>query len=587
MAFDGAYLHKIKQELDGLAGARIDKISQPTHDTVVIVLRGIEKGNQRLLICAEAAGAKLHFTKASLENPKTAPMFCMLLRKHLGSGRLLRTEQAGLDRILTLVFESVNELGDKVELSLCCEIMGRRSNIILINQEGKVIDAIKRVDFVTSEVRQIFSGITYQPPPMQQKQNLLVCQPQEVSAAIRQGNDIPLSKAILELTEGFSPVLCREISYRVTGGSDTTAGALDAAEELRLTETLAVVKAALEPGGGIPTLVRDVQGKLVEFSFLPLAQYPAEYTTEQAAGYSALLDGFFSGRDVAEGMRQKSGDFRKQLVVLRDRLVRKLTAQRPELLASQDRDKKREYGDLITANIYRMQKGDTILHAVNFFDPESGEIDVPLDPRKSPSQNAQRYFGEYRKAATAEAKLRELITKGEHELEYLETVISELDRAVTEIELTAIREEAVAQGLVKNRSREKQKPVKLAPHRYLSSDGFLILSGRNNVQNDQLTLREAQNYDMWLHTQKIPGSHTIIVTEGRREIPNQTLEEAAVIAACNSGAGDTQAKVPVDYTYIKNVKKPGGAKPGMVIYETYQTAMVQPDKARAKALLQP
>lgn len=585
MALDGAYLHKIKQELDRLAGARIDKVSQPTHDSIVIILRGFSGGNHRLLISAEASGAKLQLTKGQLENPKTAPMFCMLLRKHLGSGRLLRVEQQGLDRVLSLVFETVNELGDKVELSLICEIMGRRSNLVLVNADGRIIDAIKRVDFVTSEVRQLLSGITYQPPPAQQKLNPTEAAPGQLTQAITEGRDLPLSKAVLEAIEGFSPVLAREVSFRVTATADTVVGEMTEDQRTRLTQVLAQVQQALAPEGGAPTLVRDLAGKAVEFSFLPLTQYPDNWPVEQAESYSLLLDRVYTGKDVAESMRQKSGDLRKQLCVVRDRLIRKLAAQKQELLSSQNREQKREYGDIIASNIYQMKKGDKILQTVNFFDPEGGTVEIPLDPLLTPPQNAQRYYSDYRKAATAEQKLSALIAAGEHELDYLESVLSELDRATTEAELAAIREEAVAQGYSRSRPGPRgMKPQKLTFLRYRSSDDFLILSGRNNVQNDQLTLREAQNYDLWLHTQKIPGSHTVIITDGCRELPDRTIEEAAVIAACNSGAGNSNAKVPVDYTHIKNVKKPRGAKPGMVIYDNYQTAMVEPDRERAQAL---
>lgn len=583
MAFDGAYLHKIKQEIDKLAGGRIDKISQPTHDSIVIALRS-GGANHKLLISAEAAGAKLHLTKSALENPHSAPMFCMLLRKHLGGGKLLRTQQQGLDRILTLVFEATNELGDRVELSLVCEIMGRRSNIILVNADGRIIDAIKRVDFVTSEVRQILSGLTYTLPPAQQKLNPLVTSPQVMAQAVCGGRELPLSKALLEQVEGLSPMLTREVGCFVCGTADTAVSELSPQQRERLTSFLGVLQAAMEEDGGQPWVVRDGKGKPVDFCLIEPKQFPDSYRVEQAEGYSALLDGFYRNKDVAERVRQKSGDLRKLLCVVRDRVARKVAAQQQELLESQDREQKKQWGDIISANIYQMQKGDNILQTVDFFDPAQPTVEIPLDPMLTPSRNAQRYYGIYRKAVTAEGKLRELIASGEHELAYLETVIAELDRAESDAELQAIREEAAAQGYSRPASKEQgKKPVKLAPLRYISSDGFTILSGRNNLQNDQLTLRDATNYDLWLHTQKIPGSHTIILTDGCRELPNSTLEEAAVIAACNSSAGES-SKVPVDYTYIKNVKKPRGAKPGMVIYETYQTAIVDPDKERAEAL---
>lgn len=589
MPFDGGYLHKISQEITALAGARIDKISQPGRELVMITLRG-SGANKKLLLSADATAPKVHFTTQTLENPKAAPMFCMLLRKRLGSGKLLRAEQQGLDRILRLVFETVNELGDRVETSLICEIMGRHSNIILVDQGGKIIDAAKRVDFVTSEVRQILPGMTYTPPPAQSKKSLLNLSPGEVAETILSGRDIPLWKAVLEQAEGLSPLVCREVALFACGATDSPPSSLTAEQRQRLVFYLGVVATALEEGCGTPTLVRDANGKEIEFSYLDLAQYPESsgYRTEHFQGYSALLDSFYQGKDSRERMRQKTAQLHKSLCTLRDRLARKLVHQRQELLDTANRQRYREWGDIISANLYRMERGDRSLRAQNFFSPEGEEIEIPLDPTYTPAKNAQKYYGEYRKAATAEGKLQELIAKGELELEYLGSAIAELERAGSEEELQGIREELVSQGYIRRDQRQKQRPVKLPPLRYRSSDGFLILCGRNNLQNDQLTLREARNYDLWLHVQKIHGAHVIVVTEGEREIPDRTVEEAAVIAAVNSAAGTAEAgagaKVPVDYTYIKNVRKPNGAKPGMVIYDSYQTALVPADHRRAREL---
>ena len=588
MPFDGGFLHKITQEIGALAGARIDKISQPGRELVMLTLRG-NGANRKLLLSADATAPKVHFTTQSLENPKAAPMFCMLLRKHLGSGKLLRAQQQGLDRILRLVFETVNELGDKVETSLVCEIMGRHSNIILVDQGGKIIDAAKRVDFVTSEVRQVLPGMSYTPPPAQSKKSLLEISPQKMAAAIRTGRDIPLWKAVLEQGEGLSPLVCREVSAFVCGPADLTPSQLTPQQMERLTFFLGTVSTALGEGCGTPTLVRDPAGKYVEFSYLDLRQYPEGYEIQHLESYSALLDCFYEGKDSRERMRQKTAQLHKSLVTLRERLARKLTHQRQELLETGERQKYREWGDIISANLYRMERGDKLLRAENFFSETGEEVEIPLEPTFTPSKNAQKYYAEYRKAATAEVKLRELIAKGEQELVYLESAIAELERASSQEELQGIREELMSQGYLRREQKQKQRPVKLPPLRYRSSDGFLILCGRNNLQNDQLTLREAQNYDLWLHTQKIHGAHVIIVAEGARQIPNRTIEEAAVIAAVNSAAGmgaagPVGAKVPVDYTFIRNVKKPGGAKPGMVVYDPYQTALVEVDFRRAEAL---
>ena len=586
MPFDGGFLHKISQEINALAGARIDKISQPGRELVLLTLRGSGQ-NRRLLLSADATAPKVHFTTQALENPKAAPMFCMLLRKHLGSGRLIAARQQGLDRVLRIVFETVNDLGDKVETSLICEIMGRHSNIILVDQSDKIIDAAKRVDFVTSEVRQVLPGMTYTPPPAQSKKSLLTIPPHQLAAAILAGRDIPLPKAILEQGEGLSPLVCREISAFVCGPADAVPSSLTPDQQERLTFYLKVVATALEEGCGAPTLVRDPQGRWVDFSYLDLRQFPPDYQVQHPESYSALLDLFYEGKDQRERMRQKTAQLHKSLCTLRDRLTRKLAAQGQELLDTAGRQRYKEWGDIISANLYRMERGDRVLRAQNFFSGQGEEVEIPLDATLSPAKNAQRYYGEYRKAATAEGKLRELIAKGEQERAYLESAIAELERAGSEEELAGIREELISQGYLRRDQRQKQRAVKLQPLRYRSSDGFLILCGRNNLQNDQLTLREARNYDLWLHTQKIHGAHVIVFTEGAREIPDRTVEEAAVIAACNSSAGTgaaAGAKIPVDYTLVRNVKKPGGAKPGMVIYETYQTAMVEPDRRRIEAL---
>ena len=582
MAFDGAYLYKIKQEIDTMIGGRIDKVSQPTRESIVVGIRSGGK-NHKLFISAEASGSKLHFTTTQMENPKTAPMFCMLLRKHLTGGRLVRTEQYGMDRTLAIVVEAVNELGDRVELSLVCEIMGRRSNIILVNHNNKVIDAIKRVDFVTSEVRQILSGITYELPPKQEKMNPVATSSKDLCEGISVENTLPLSRAILTTIEGFSPMISRDISVYVTGEKDTIVGELSPPEYARLDKYLQQIKTALSPEGGTPMIVQNESGKPIDFTFFAPVQYPENYPIIPVKTYSEVLELFYTRKDKADSVRQKSADLHKLLVNAKDRIARKLLIQSKELLKSQDREIKRKYGDIISSNIYQIQKGDTKLVTVDFYDEAAPQIEIPLDIMLTPSKNAQKYYSNYKKACTAEIKLKELMESGQYELEYISSVISQLERAETDVELYALREEIANQGYGKNQRKTNQKQPKLLPHKYISSDGFIIYSGKNNVQNDQLTLKDSSNYDLWFHTQKIPGSHTVIMTDGHREIPNSTIEEACVIAACNSSARNS-SKVPVDYAYIKFVKKPRGAKPGMVIYNEFKTAIVEPDIDRISKL---
>ena len=588
MPFDGGFLHKISQEIDGLAGARVDKISQPARELIVLALRH-PAGSRKLLLSASATAPKVHFTQLSLENPKAAPMFCMLLRKRLGGGRLVEVSQLGLDRVLTLTFECYNELGDLVRLSLVCEIMGRHSNVILVDGEGRIVDAVKRVDFVTSEARQVLPGLPYTPPPAQDKLSLLTQPAGEVARAVLDGRDIPLSKAVLERAQGLSPMVCREVSQFVCGGADLPVGRLTPAQGERLAFYLGVVATALRPDGGRPCLVRDDRGRAQDFCYLSPIQYPGDWTVEVLDSYSALVDQFFTGRDTAEEMRHKSARLHKQMTTLRDRLRRKLLAQEEDLTACAGRDTYKQWGDIISANLYAMARGDRVLEAENFFSPDGGTVKIPLDPMLTPAQNAQRYYGEYRKAATAEAKLRELMEKGRVELEYLESVLSQLERAGTTDELEGIREELLSQGYVRGEKGKNKKPLRLSPLRFVSSDGYTILCGRNNLQNDQLTLREAKGRDLWLHTQKIHGSHVILQSRGTDEFPLRTIEEAAVIAACHSAAGanaDRFTKIPVDYTPVRFVKKPRGGRPGMVIYDTYETVLVGADHALAQSLLE-
>ncbi|MBP1558745.1 MAG: NFACT family protein [Oscillospiraceae bacterium] len=582
MALDGAYLSLLAREIREKVGeARIDKISQPARDTLVIALRW-RGGGGKLLLNAGAAAARVHFVTETPENPKAAPMFCMLMRKHLGSGRLVGVEQVGMDRILHLKFETVNELGDTVVLTLAIEIMGRHSNLMLIGHDGRVIDAIKRVDQSTSSVRPILPGVAYTLPPQQHKLSPLEHSAEELCTAVTGGRNAELSKGILEQVEGLSPVVCRELAGYALRGSTNTAGQLNKEQTTRLTAAFAALKNHLEDPA--PTLVLDEGGRPIEFSYLPLEQYGnlrrRSYEGEHAC--SDLLCDFFREKDRVERTRQRSGDLLRLLVNATDRVARRLDTQRQELAQSQERDTLRKYGDLLSANLYTLQKGDSKAVVQDFYDPEGAMVEIPLDMRLTPTQNAQHYYSEYRKADTAEKKLRVLIEKGEEELEYLDSVFDALTRASMESELTAIRAELAQQGYVRANSQRGQKPAKLQPMRYRSSDGFLILCGRNNLQNDQLTLKDSRNYDLWFHTQKIPGSHTVVVAEGK-EIPNRTMEEAAIIAAYNSKAR-ASSKVPVDYVLIKYVKKPQGAKPGMVIYDNYKTAIVTPDEDLVRAL---
>lgn len=590
MALDGALLRQIKHELEGcLIGSRVDKIHQFSREEMVFVLRLREPAadgarSAKLYLSAGADSPRLHLTSSSFENPKSPPMFCMLMRKHLGSAKLLEIRQVGLDRILHLIFETRNEMGDLIELTVAIEIMGRHSNIILIDENGRVIDSIKRIDDTMSSVRPILPGVRYTLPPAQDKLDLITSTPEQIEQRLIEGKDTPLSKALLAAVQGVSPIVCREVANYVFVGDDRVISEMTPDHFDRLRFFLSRVILMARDYTGTPTSVIDSRKKPMDFSFLDIHQYGGSMFTRTYDSYSQLLDDFYTQRDNIQRMRHRSSDLLKVLANTADRIARKLSLQQKELADCSDRETWKIYGDLISANLYSIQKGDRTARLINFYDEEQSEVVIPLDPRKTPAQNAQKYYGEYRKADTAEKKLRELIEEGQQEAVYIDSVFDALTRAQTNDELTAIRAELAEQGYLRKKgsAAKKGKEPKLAPKRYRSDDGFTILVGRNNVQNDQLTLKEARGRDYWFHTKNIPGSHTIVVSNGQ-EVPDSTLHQAAILAAVNSKAAES-SQVPVDYTLIKNVKKPRGAKPGMVIYVSYQTAYVTPDLELEKRL---
>lgn len=590
MALDGALLRQIKHELEGcLIGSRVDKIHQFSREEMVFVLRLREPAadgarSAKLYLSAGADSPRLHLTSSSFENPKSPPMFCMLMRKHLGSAKLLEIRQVGLDRILHLIFETRNEMGDLIELTVAIEIMGRHSNIILIDENGRVIDSIKRIDDTMSSVRPILPGVHYTLPPAQDKLDLITSTPEQIEQRLIEGKDTPLSKALLAAVQGVSPIVCREVANYVFVGDDRVISQMTPDHFDRLRFFLSRVILMARDYTGTPTSVIDSRKKPMDFSFLDIHQYGGSMFTRTYDSYSQLLDDFYTQRDNIQRMRHRSSDLLKVLANTADRIARKLSLQQKELADCSDRETWKIYGDLISTNLYSIQKGDRTARLINFYDEAQSEVVIPLDPRKTPVQNAQKYYGEYRKADTAEKKLRELIEEGQQEAVYIDSVFDALTRAQTNDELTAIRAELAEQGYLRKKgsAAKKGKEPKLAPKRYRSDDGFTILVGRNNVQNDQLTLKEARGRDYWFHTKNIPGSHTIVVSGGQ-EVPDSTLHQAAILAAVNSKAAES-SQVPVDYTLIKNVKKPRGAKPGMVIYVSYQTAYVTPDLELEKRL---
>ena len=575
MAFDGAFISQLVKEINETAkDGRIDKIHQPAKEEIIIGLR-TQKGVYKLLISASSSSPRFHFTEIATENPMQPPMFCMLMRKYLSSGRFLGAKQIGMDRIVHFYFETNNEFGDKVTITISAEIMGRHSNIIVFDQNGKIIDAIKRIGNDMSAVRPILPGLNYSLPPAQEKINLMKSAENASEIISSSKRDVELSKAIMEHISGLSPLICREIAYFAARGNSRKISELTKDNKERLDFFIKNLSDSLNNKRTEPIMLIDKNHKPCDFTFMEINQYENIYTMKKYDSFSKLLDSYYGERDSIERMKQRSNDLLKFLANLSERTSRRVETQICELNESTQRERLKEYGDIISANIYSLKKGMSSAKLYNFYSENNEEIEIPLDIMLNPSQNAQKYYNEYKKAATAEKKLAELIKSGKEEIEYIDTVFDLLVRARSEGELDAIKRELAQQGYIKNYGAKYKKPQKLNPYKYISSDGFTILSGRNNVQNDKLTLKDSKNYDMWFHTQKIPGSHTVIISDGK-EIPNRTLEEAAIIAAYNSQARES-TKVPVDYTRIKYVKKPVGAKPGMVIYDNYQTAIVNPD----------
>ena len=574
MALDGAFLYSVKNEIRPLIGGRVEKIHQPSREEIIISIR-TRDGGKKLYISANAGSARVHITNKAVDNPQTPPMFCMLLRKHLGSGKLIDVRQDGLERILFLDFECVNELGDVVTVTLACEIMGRCSNLIIINNEGKVIDSIKRVDEEMSRERMVLPGMKYTLPPRDDRLNFLDAEPEEIAAAVHAADPKELSKALIRIFEGISPVLAREWTFFAGRGAHIDSDLITQDQLDRLLFIIKRTKEQLLSGECYYSVVIDKEGQLKDFSFIRLNQFGTLMLTKELPSASELLDHFYFERDRAARTKQRANDLFKLLMNLTDRTSRRISVQREELSACADKDRYKLCGDLISANMYKIQKGDSVLKCENFYEEDCPETEIKLDVRKSPSQNAQHYYSEYKKCVTAEEKLAVQISKGEEELQYLDSVFDSLTRATSENDIIQLRLELREQGYIRTAAGKAKPPKALPPLEYKSSDGYTILVGRNNIQNDQLSLKFAEKTDIWLHTQTITGSHVIIVTDGDTP-PDKTIEEAAVIAAVNS-RGKNSTLVPVDYCLARYVKKPSGAKPGKVIFTNYKTAFVKPD----------
>ncbi len=571
MPLDSVTVSALAAELRGrITGAKIDKVQQPERDTLILSLHG-PGGSAKLALCGGVGNARVHLTEASYENPERPPMFCMLLRKHLCGARITALEQPERERILIFRLDGYDEMGAPVQKKLAVEMIGRGTNIILIDGEDRIIDCLRRVDSEMSALRQVLPGLIYRLPLQQSKPDPFALSAQERRALwAARDPSLPPEKWLLQTFSCLSPLICRELAFRCGGDPAALPACLDA-----LAETVAA-------GEYTPYLLLE-DGKPKDFSFLRIRQYGDAVQGTAYPTFSALLDAFYTQRSRAEDMRRRTAALRRTVKNALDRTARKLAAQEEELRQTAKRDEKRRWGELITANLYRAPKtGAASMTVEDFYQEGMPEVTIPLDPLKSPQQNAAACFREYTKAKTAEQYLTRLIAENRSAAAYLSSVLDEIERARSETDVADIRRELTQTGYLKAKRGGKEKQRASAPLRYRSPAGFEILVGRSNLQNDQLTLKTARKGDLWLHVQKIHGSHVVIRCDGA-EADEETLRAAASLAVLHSQAADG-GKVPVDYTRIKNVKKPSGALPGMVIYTEYATIVAAADEDLAEKL---
>ena len=573
MAFDAYFMSAVLEEVRAKCiGARIDKIHQPSRDTLILQLKSRES-REKLIFVANPTAPRLHLTSASPENPAEPPMFCMLLRKHLLGAKLNSVTQPPMERAATFTFDCTDEMGYPVQKRLVAELMGRTCNLYLLSPEGRIIDCLRRIGLDESAKRAALPGLNYQEPEPVAKQPLPVgadahIGPELYAEMLRQpGADI-LADRLMDTFGGLSPLVCREAALFAAGSTDARIDALDAdtvAEKLQL-----FFREHLNHPAPYYYALSD--GTPKQFAFCPIRQY-GEY--KQAESFGNLLDMYYTLRDHKDAMRQKSAAVRKTVQNLCTRLKRKLAIQEKELTATFDRERLRQLGDILTANIHRIVKGQTKVTCQDFYDEEMKDIEIPISPILSPQQNAAKFYKDYTRMKNAEKELTRQMELAEDELNYLQSVLEELNRAQSEQELEEIRQELQAGGYLRAETgRKKVKQGKLPPMRFESTDGYPIYVGRNNRQNDELTFKSARKDDIWCHASKVHGSHVIISCGGTTP-PDDTITQAAQLAAYYAETGGGQ-NIPVDVTTVKQVKKVPSGKPGMVIYHSYRTVIANP-----------
>ena len=568
MAFDAFFLSAVLEEVrTKCIGARIDKIHQPSRDTLIIQMHSRDH-RTKLLFAANPTAPRLHLTTASPENPAEPPMFCMLLRKHLMGAKLSEVTQPPMERMATFTFDCTDEMGFPVQKKLVAELMGRTCNLYLLSPEGRIIDCLRRIGLDESAKRAALPGLNYQEPEAVAKQDIASCDFDGFMTCLTAPGADVLADRLMDCFGGLSPLVCREAALYAAGDTDAR---IDALHVDAVAEKLALFfhEHLNHPR---PYYYALPDGTPKQFAFCPIRQYGS---CAEAESFGALLDMYYTVRDRKDSMRQKSQAVRKTVQNLCTRLTRKLAIQEKELEATYDRERLRQLGDILTANIHRIVKGQTRVECEDFYDENMALIEIPISPILSPQQNAAKFYKDYARMKNAEKELTRQIELGETELHYLKSVLEELNRAQTDAELEEIKQELQAGNYLRAESgRKKVKAAKLQPMRFESTDGYPIYVGRNNRQNDELTFKLARKDDIWCHASKVHGSHVIISCGGTTP-PDDTITQAAQLAAYYSETTGGQ-NIPVDVTPVKQVKKIPNGKPGMVIYHTYKTVIANP-----------
>ena len=570
MAFDGIVVADLVHEFrNELIGGRIAKIAQPETDELLLTIK-TNDGQRRLLISADASLPLIYLTDANKPAPMTAPNFCMLLRKHIGGGRIVDIRQPKLERIIHFTIEHLDELGDLCRKELIVEIMGKHSNIIFCTSDGKIIDSIKHVSAQMSSVREVLPGREYFIPDTMHKADPLTVDADTFTGLLKE-KPMPVSKAVYTSFTGISPVTAEEICH--LAGLDSAIPAKEYSEDIlfHLYTQFTIYLSAIKEGRFTPAIYYDGR-EPKEFAALPLTHFDM-YECREYASISEVLSTFYSTRSLLMRIRQKSADLRHIVQTALERNRKKYDLQLRQLKDTENREKFRIYGELINAYGYNVEEGARKLDALNYYTNEM--VSIPLDPTKTPQENAQRYFAKYNKQKRTFEALSELSKETLEDINYLESVQTALDIALTEEDLAQIREELAGAGYIRRRFTKKKVRIKNEPLHYISSDGYHIYVGKNNLQNEELTFHFASGNDWWFHAKQAPGSHVIVKSNGA-ELPDRTFEEAGRLAAYYSSMRGSD-KVEIDYVQKKHVKKPNGAKPGFVVYYTNYSLVIDSD----------